>query len=47
MKKYKFIFWDMDGTMANTYEGVKNCLEKRYENAGIARGISSHGTAVC
>lgn len=23
MKKYKFIFWDMDGTMANTYEGVK------------------------
>ena len=35
MKKYKFIFWDMDGTMANTYEGVKNCLEYALEPYGI------------
>ena len=35
MKKYKFIFWDMDGTMANTYEGVKKCLEYALEPYGI------------
>ena len=31
MKKYKFIFWDMDGTLANTYEGVTNCVKYAME----------------
>lgn len=24
--KYRYIFWDLDGTIANTYEGISNCL---------------------
>ena len=35
MKKYKFIFWDMDGTLANTYEGVTNCVKYAMEPYGI------------
>ena len=35
MKKYKYIFWDMDGTVANTYEGVSNCLAYALEPYGI------------
>lgn len=34
-EKYKFIFWDMDGTLANTYEGVTNCVKYAMEPYGI------------
>ena len=35
MKKYDYIFWDMDGTIANTYEGVSNCIKYALEPYGF------------
>ncbi|MEI3340454.1 MAG: HAD hydrolase-like protein [Eubacterium sp.] len=35
MKKYQYIFWDLDGTMINTYEGIANCIRYALEPYGI------------
>lgn len=35
MKSYQYIFWDMDGTIANTYRGVTNCVRYAFEPYGI------------
>ncbi len=35
IKKYRFIFWDMDGTIVNTYEGVSKCVQYALEPYGI------------
>lgn len=32
---YKFIFWDLDGTIGNTMEGVRNCLNYGLEPFGV------------
>ncbi len=34
LKKYRYIFWDMDGTIVNTYEGVSKCLQYALEPYG-------------
>lgn len=33
--KYQYIFWDLDGTIANTYEGISKCLQYALEPYGI------------
>lgn len=35
MNSYKYIFWDLDGTIANTFEGVSKCLAYALEPYGI------------
>lgn len=35
MKKYDYIFWDLDGTIADTQEGVSNCVRYAMEPYGI------------
>ncbi|MCD8150740.1 MAG: HAD hydrolase-like protein [Clostridiales bacterium] len=35
MKKYRYIFWDMDGTIVNTYEGVSKSVQYALEPYGI------------
>ncbi len=35
MKKYKYILWDMDGTLVNTYEGVSKCVQHALDHYGI------------
>ncbi|MCD8300531.1 MAG: HAD hydrolase-like protein [Clostridiales bacterium] len=35
MKNYKYIFWDLDGTLINTYEGVSNCVQHALDHYGI------------
>lgn len=35
MKKYKYIFWDLDGTIINSYEGVSKCIQYALEPYGI------------
>lgn len=36
--KYRYIFWDLDGTIANTYEGISNCLRYALEPYQICLG---------
>ncbi len=35
MKKYKYILWDMDGTLVDTYEGVSKSLAPAMEYYGV------------
>ena len=35
MKHYKYIFWDLDGTLLDTYEGVSNCVRYALDYYGI------------
>lgn len=35
MKKYQYIFWDLDGTIINSYQGVTNCVKHALEHFGI------------
>lgn len=35
MRKYDYIFWDLDGTIADTFEGVSNCVRYAVEGYGI------------
>lgn len=35
MKKYRYIFWDMDGTIINSYQGVTNCVKYALDHFGI------------
>ncbi|MCD7981092.1 MAG: HAD hydrolase-like protein [Clostridiales bacterium] len=35
MKKYKYILWDLDGTIINSYEGVSKCVQYALEYYGI------------
>ena len=42
MKHYKYIFWDLDGTLLDTYEGVSNCVRYALDYYGI---ISKTGNA--
>lgn len=35
MKQYQYIFWDLDGTIINSYEGVINCLNYALKQFGI------------
>ncbi|MCD8365420.1 MAG: HAD hydrolase-like protein [Clostridiales bacterium] len=35
LKKYRYIFWDMDGTIVNTYEGVSKCVQYALEPYGV------------
>lgn len=35
MKKYKYIFWDLDGTITNSFEGVIKCIAYALEPYGI------------
>ncbi len=35
MKKYRYILWDLDGTIVNTYEGVEKSLGPAFEHYGI------------
>lgn len=35
MKKYKYIFWDLDGTIINSYEGVSKSIRYALEPYGI------------
>ncbi len=36
MKKYQYIFWDLDGTIINSYEGVSNCVRYALGHFGVA-----------
>ena len=35
MQNYKYIFWDLDGTLIDTYEGVSRCINHALEPNGI------------
>jgi phosphoglycolate phosphatase len=35
MKKYRYIFWDLDGTIVNSFEGVTNCVQYALGHFGI------------
>lgn len=35
MKNYRYIFWDLDGTLMDTYEGVSRCVQYALEFYGI------------
>ncbi|MCD7923048.1 MAG: HAD hydrolase-like protein [Clostridiales bacterium] len=35
MKRYKYILWDLDGTIINSYEGVSRCVQYALEYYGI------------
>lgn len=35
MRQYDAIFWDLDGTIANTFEGIFNCMNYALESYGI------------
>lgn len=35
MRKYQYIFWDMDGTIINSYQGVTSCVQYALEHFGI------------
>ncbi len=35
MNKYKYILWDMDGTLVDTYEGVSKSLGPAFEYYGV------------
>ena len=35
MSRYKYIFWDLDGTIANTYEGISKCIRYALEPFGV------------
>lgn len=35
MKKYRYIFWDLDGTLLDTYEGVSKCVQYALKFYGI------------
>lgn len=35
MKRYRYIFWDLDGTIINSYPGIRNCLHYALEPMGI------------
>jgi len=35
MNNYKYIFWDLDGTLIDTYEGISRCINHALEPNGI------------
>ncbi len=35
MKKYKYLLWDLDGTIVNTFEGITKSFAKALESYGI------------
>ncbi|MCD8218478.1 MAG: HAD hydrolase-like protein [Clostridiales bacterium] len=35
LKKYRYIFWDLDGTIVNTYEGVSKSVQYALEPYGM------------
>jgi len=35
MKNYKYILWDLDGTVTDTYEGISNCLKYAFNAYNI------------
>lgn len=35
LNKYRYIFWDLDGTMINSYQGVSRCVQYALEPYGI------------
>ena len=35
MGKYKYILWDLDGTLANTYEGISKCIDYALKPFGV------------
>lgn len=35
MKKYQYIFWDLDGTIINSYPGVTKCVKYALDHFGI------------
>ena len=32
---YRYVLWDMDGTIANTYEGIRNCVDYALDHFGM------------
>lgn len=34
MKTYRYIFWDLDGTIINSFEGVSKCLRYAFSSCG-------------
>ena len=35
MAKYKFVFFDLDGTISNSYEGIARSLDATFGHYGI------------
>ena len=35
MGKYKYLFYDFDGTISNTYEGVAEVLKATFDHYGL------------
>lgn len=35
MQNYKYIFWDLDGTLVDTYEGISRCINYAIEPYGM------------
>ena len=35
MAKYKYIFFDLDGTLCNTKPGIKKCIEYSLDKHGL------------
>lgn len=34
-KKYKYVFFDLDGTISNSYEGIARSLDATFAHFGI------------
>ena len=35
MKHYRYLFWDLDGTITNSYPGIRNCVNYALDHFGI------------
>ena len=41
-KKYKYLFFDMDGTISNSYPGIADALDAAFEHYGLDIDRSSY-----